>query len=76
MLGTIDFYTSMFEQYSKMDWVKVREVAMSFEPIIRRKWPDYLEEMNGSSYYAAGYKSAGTDLEQVSLRALECRFQI
>lgn len=30
-----------------MDWEKVRGVAMDFEPTIRRKWPDYLEEMRG-----------------------------
>ena len=44
---TVDFYTDMFQNYSKMDWSKVREVAMTFEPGIRREWPDYLEEMNG-----------------------------
>ena len=30
-----------------MDWDKVREVAMSFEPTIQQKWPRYLEEMQG-----------------------------
>ncbi|KAK5702159.1 hypothetical protein LTR17_022586 [Elasticomyces elasticus] len=30
-----------------MEWPKVQELAMTFEPVMRRKWPAYLEEMNG-----------------------------
>ena len=37
----------MFEETSKLEWTKVRDVAMTFEPTVRSKWPDYLEEMRG-----------------------------
>lgn len=45
--STIDFYTQMFRESSKMDWPRVREVAMDFEPVLRQKWPQYVEEMQG-----------------------------
>ena len=44
---TIDFYTGMFKETAKMDWDKVREIAMTYEPVMRRKWPHYLEEIQG-----------------------------
>jgi len=30
-----------------MDWPKVQDLAMTFEPVMRRKWPAYLEEISG-----------------------------
>ena len=45
--STIDFYAGMFQETAKMDWSKVREVAMTYEPVMRMKWPEYLEEMHG-----------------------------
>lgn len=36
-----------FQKTTGMDWERVREVAMMFEPSIRAKWPEYLEEMKG-----------------------------
>ncbi|KAK1083296.1 hypothetical protein LTR33_003362 [Friedmanniomyces endolithicus] len=30
-----------------MDWPKVQDLAMTFEPVRRRKWPAYLEEIGG-----------------------------
>lgn len=30
-----------------MNWDKVKELAMTFEPVMRRKWPAYLEEIKG-----------------------------
>lgn len=30
-----------------MDWDQVREIAMTYEPVVRKKWPQYLEEMKG-----------------------------
>ncbi len=30
-----------------MDWPKVQDLAMTFEPVMRRKWPAYLEEIGG-----------------------------
>jgi isopenicillin-N N-acyltransferase like protein len=37
----------MFAKTSKMEWDRVREVAMTFEPVLKQKWPEYLEEMRG-----------------------------
>lgn len=45
---TIDFYAGMFKETSRMDWGQVREIAMTYEPVVRRKWPHYLEEMKGT----------------------------
>jgi hypothetical protein len=39
----------MFMATAKMDWDKVRGVAMDFEPVIQQKWPHYHEEMKGES---------------------------
>ncbi|KAK4575318.1 hypothetical protein LTR86_001172 [Recurvomyces mirabilis] len=44
---SIDFYAGMFKDTAKMDWNKVQDLAMSFEPVMRKKWPAYLEEMKG-----------------------------
>lgn len=44
---TIDFYAGVFRDMSKMSWAKVQELAMTFEPVIRKKWPAYFEEMRG-----------------------------
>lgn len=30
-----------------MDWAKVQDLAMEYEPVMQRKWPSYLEEMKG-----------------------------
>jgi len=43
------FYAGMFKTTAKMDWNKVQELAMTFEPTMRKKWPAYLEEINGKS---------------------------
>lgn len=43
----MQFYAGMFEKTAKMDWAKVKDLAMAYEPIMRRKWPAYLEEING-----------------------------
>jgi hypothetical protein len=32
---------------AKKNWHEVRELAMTFEPTIRKNWPAYLEEMEG-----------------------------
>jgi len=42
----------MFIGTAKMSWDKVHELAMEFEPVMRRKWPDYLEEMSGEFHHA------------------------
>ena len=41
------FYARLFQQTAKMDWNKVRELGIQFETVVRRKWPAYLEEMQG-----------------------------
>lgn len=45
---TIDFYTGMFQDTANLDWDKVRGVAMTYEPVMRQKWPHYLEEIQGN----------------------------
>jgi len=43
----IDFYADLFQKSAKKNWHEVRELAMTFEPAIRKNWPAYLEEMEG-----------------------------
>lgn len=43
----IDFYADLFLKSAKKNWHEVRELAMMFEPTIRKNWPAYLEEMEG-----------------------------
>jgi len=45
--STIDFYAGMFQETAKLDWEKVKGVAMTYEPTIRQRWPHYLEEIQG-----------------------------
>ena len=45
---TIEFYTGMFKDTAHLDWPQVREVAMTYEPVLAEKWPRYLEEMKGT----------------------------
>ena len=44
---SMHFYAGLFQQSAQMEWPKVQELALSFEPVMRRKWPAYLEEING-----------------------------
>jgi hypothetical protein len=43
----IDFYAGLFKKSAKKNWSEVRDLAMTFEPTIRKNWPGYLEEMEG-----------------------------
>jgi isopenicillin-N N-acyltransferase-like protein len=43
----IDFYAGLFKESAKKNWSEVRDLAMTFEPTIRKNWPAYLEEMKG-----------------------------
>lgn len=43
----IDFYADLFQKSAKKNWHEVRELAVTFEPTIRKNWPAYLEEMEG-----------------------------
>lgn len=45
----IDFYADLFIKSAKKTWSEVRDLAMTFEPSIRKNWPAYLEEMEGKS---------------------------
>ncbi|KXT16654.1 hypothetical protein AC579_8017 [Pseudocercospora musae] len=56
---SITFYTWMFSTTAKLSWPEVRSLASDFEPIIRKKWPEYLEEMSGIA------EGAGLTLEDV-----------
>ena len=43
----MEFYAGLFQDMANMTWPKVQQLAMTFEPVMRRKWPAYLEEMTG-----------------------------
>ncbi|KIW17136.1 hypothetical protein PV08_04327 [Exophiala spinifera] len=43
----IDFYASLFEKTSKLDWAQVQDIASSFSDHIKSTWPAYHEEMQG-----------------------------
>ncbi|KEQ87968.1 AAT-domain-containing protein [Aureobasidium pullulans EXF-150] len=45
--GSISFYTSLFQQNVKISWPEVQKTALEFETVIRKNWPEYLEEMRG-----------------------------
>lgn len=47
----IEFYAGLFKKSAKKDWSEVRELAMTFEPTIRKNWPAYLEEMGGQYHW-------------------------
>ncbi|EKG16065.1 Peptidase C45 acyl-coenzyme A:6-aminopenicillanic acid acyl-transferase [Macrophomina phaseolina MS6] len=66
--GSIAFYTGLFKETAKLDWPRVRTTALEFEPVIRRKWPAYLEEMRGIA------EGAGVELADVL--ALNVRTEI
>lgn len=44
---TMTFYASLFATTAKISWPRVQEIALEFLPVIRKKWPAYLEEMRG-----------------------------
>ncbi|KAK0662682.1 Acyl-coenzyme A:6-aminopenicillanic-acid-acyltransferase 40 kDa form [Lasiodiplodia hormozganensis] len=66
--GSIAFYATLFQETAKLDWARVRSTALEFEPVIRRKWPAYLEEMRGIA------EGAGVELSDVL--ALNVRTEI
>ncbi|KAK5171367.1 uncharacterized protein LTR77_004511 [Saxophila tyrrhenica] len=66
--GTIAFYTSMFQTSSKLEWPQVRQIAMDFEPNLRRKWPRYVDEMQGLA--------DGADVELADIIACNVRTEI
>ncbi|KAI4753986.1 AAT-domain-containing protein [Aureobasidium sp. EXF-3400] len=45
--GSINFYTKLFLETTKLSWAQVRSTALEFEEIIQQHWPNYLEEMRG-----------------------------
>ncbi|KAF2101746.1 AAT-domain-containing protein [Rhizodiscina lignyota] len=46
--SSIEFYNGMFQKTSKMDWAAVRRLALEdFQGVIQRKWPAYMQEMQG-----------------------------
>ncbi|KAK6396801.1 hypothetical protein LTR65_008699 [Meristemomyces frigidus] len=65
---SMKFYAGMFQETAKMSWPKVQDLAMTFEPVMRRKWPAYLEEMNGVA--------EGAGVELADIIALNVRTEI
>ncbi|EMC97628.1 hypothetical protein BAUCODRAFT_68242 [Baudoinia panamericana UAMH 10762] len=55
----LNFYAGMFQETAKMDWGRVQQLAMTFESIMERKWPAYLEEMHGVA------DGAGVDMAEI-----------
>ncbi|KAF1985274.1 AAT-domain-containing protein [Aulographum hederae CBS 113979] len=55
----ITFYAGQFKKNAKLDWSEVKPTALQFEPIIKSKWPAFLEEMQGIA------DGAGVDLASV-----------
>lgn len=39
----------MFQDVARLNWGHVKEVAMEYEPVMKQKWPRYLEEIKGSA---------------------------
>ncbi|GME35340.1 AAT-domain-containing protein [Neofusicoccum parvum] len=66
--GSIAFYADFFKETAKFDWLRVRTTALEFEPVIRRKWPAYLEEMRGIA--------EGAGIELADVLALNVRTEI
>jgi isopenicillin-N N-acyltransferase like protein len=55
----MSFYAGLFAKTAKLDWPKVQELALTFEPVMRRKWPAYLEEMSAVA------EGAGVELADI-----------
>ncbi|KZV96625.1 AAT-domain-containing protein [Exidia glandulosa HHB12029] len=66
--GSIAFYADFFKETAKLDWPRVRATAVEFEPVIRHKWPAYLEEMRGIA--------DGAGVELADVLALNVRTEI
>ncbi|GAB7361411.1 hypothetical protein MBLNU230_g1467t1 [Neophaeotheca triangularis] len=64
----ITFYASLFQEAAKYEWSKVQQTALEFEPIVRDKWPQYLEEMQGVA--------DGANVALASILALNVRTEI
>ncbi|KAI1374166.1 acyl-coenzyme A:6-aminopenicillanic acid acyl-transferase-domain-containing protein [Hypoxylon crocopeplum] len=45
--SSIDFYAGLFQKTAGIGWDTVKAIALEYEPNIRTKWPDFLEEMQG-----------------------------
>ncbi|SMQ55588.1 unnamed protein product [Zymoseptoria tritici ST99CH_3D7] len=65
---SIMFYADLFLKEAKLDWYQVQSLAMKFEPVIREKWPAYMEEMRGIA--------DGTDLGVEDIIAINVRTEI
>ncbi|KAK3076489.1 hypothetical protein LTS18_012871, partial [Coniosporium uncinatum] len=61
----IEFYAQQFKTSAKLDWPQVQHTALEFEPVIKRKWPAYLEEIRG---IAEGSGRALSDILAINVR--------
>jgi len=69
----IEFYAGLFQKSAKKDWSEVRELAMTFEPNIRKNWPAYLEEMQGQYRWCALLGVRIADVFQASRKVHKSR---
>ncbi|KIW56362.1 hypothetical protein PV05_05027 [Exophiala xenobiotica] len=61
----IEFYASLFQETSKLDWPEVQDIAGSFSEHIKKTWPEYHEEMQG---VAAGSGRSILDIIALNVR--------
>jgi isopenicillin-N N-acyltransferase-like protein len=62
------FYSKLFEETAKLSWPDVCDVATRFEPPLRQRWPNYVEEMKGVA--------SGAGVPYISILALNVRTEI
>lgn len=63
--GSIYFYSGLFEQYTGKTWPQITPIALAFGETIKRKWPNYLQEMQG---IADGAKCSLADVIALNVR--------
>ena len=62
------FYGNLFKETAKLSWPDVCDVAAKFEPLLKEKWPSYVEEMRGVA--------SGAGVPYLSILALNVRTEI
>lgn len=64
----LHFYGILFKETAKLSWHDVCNVAAKFEPLLKEKWPSYVEEMRGVA--------SGAGVPYLSILALNVRTEI
>ena len=44
---SLEFYADLFNKHAGRSWSQVCKVAAEFDPMLKRDWSDYCEEMRG-----------------------------